>query len=70
MTAPEPAGGADHDDGGQVRFDRARPERKLGRVVVSEMLMSWHERNPAQFGYWLAAALTGVEPAKTNRKAR
>lgn len=55
------------EDGAPVRFDHDRPARVIPRSVAEQMLMDWHARNRAQFGYWLAAALTGVEPARTAR---
>ena len=53
-----------------VRFDHGKPARVIPAVVAEQMLMDWHHRNPAQFGYWLAAAMTGAEPAKTARKPK
>lgn len=53
-----------------VRFDHDKPARVLPAVVAEQMLMDWHRRNPAQFGYWLAAAMTGAEPRKQAKQAR
>jgi hypothetical protein len=53
-----------------VRFDRERPERTIPHDVAEQMIMAWRERNPGQWGYWLAAAVTGVEPAKGGRKVK
>lgn len=54
--------------GAPVRFDRNDPSKVTDHAVVEEMMMAWRERSPAQWGYWHATAMTGVEPAKTNRK--
>lgn len=53
-----------------VRFDRDDPAKIIDLATAEHMLMDWRKRNAAQFGYWLAAALTGVEPAKTARPAK
>jgi len=53
-----------------VRFDRAHPEKTIPHEVAAELLMAWRERNAAQFGYWLAAALTGTEPRKGGQNAK
>lgn len=50
-----------------VRFDHAKPARTIPAAVAEQMLKDWHRRNPAQFGYWLAAAMTGAEPRKQAR---
>lgn len=47
-----------------VRFDRTNAAKTIPHEVAAEMLMAWRERSVAQFGYWLAAALTGAEPRK------
>ena len=60
------------DQNGQtarVQFERGRADKTIGADVAAEMLQAWRERNPAQFGYWLAAALVGAEPRKTARDA-
>jgi hypothetical protein len=51
----------------RVQFDRADVGRTVDVTVAAEMLMSWRERNPGQFGYWLAMALTGAVPSRTAR---
>lgn len=53
-----------------VRFDHGKPARVIPHEVAEQMLMDWHQRNRQQFGYWLAAALTGAEPAKSARKPK
>lgn len=57
---PEPA---------PVSFSRTDPTKTIPHDVAAEILTAWRERNPGQFGYWLAAAITGVEPAKGGRKS-
>jgi hypothetical protein len=52
-----------------VRFDRRNEARVIPHEVAEEMLMAWRERNAAQFGYWLASALTGAEPRKSGQKS-
>lgn len=66
MTGPE----AYEGDGIRVRFDHGNPAKVMDLATAQLMLMDWRARSPAQFGYWFAAALTGTEPAKTNRKAK
>lgn len=53
-----------------VQYDRSHPERTIPHDVAQEMILAWRERNPGQWGYWLAAAVTGVEPAKGGRKPK
>lgn len=50
-----------------VRFDRDNPAKIIDLATAEQMLMDWRKRNPAQFGYWLAAAMTGAEPRKQAR---
>ena len=61
--------GADRADRStvRVRFDADDPAKTITLGVAEQMLMAWRARNPAQFGYRLAEALTGVEPSKTGR---
>jgi hypothetical protein len=51
----------------RVRFDRDRPDKTISLEDAETMLMAWRARNPGQFGYWLAEAITGTPPAKTSR---
>lgn len=54
----------------RVRFDRTHPDKTISLEDAEAILIQWRERNPAQFGYWLAKALTGTDPRKTARTAR
>lgn len=60
------------DQNGQARvgFDRDHPENTISIEQASAMLKDWRARNPSQFGYWLAAAQTGVEPKKSARAVK
>lgn len=55
---------------GPVSFHRTDESKTMPHAVAVEMLTAWRERNPGQWGYWFAAATTGVEPAKGGRKAK
>ena len=55
---------------GPVGFSREDDSKTMPHAVAVEMLTAWRERNPGQWGYWFAAATTGVEPAKGGRKPR
>jgi len=39
-----------------------RSTKQLALETVSEMLTLWHERQPAQFGAYLAEVVTGAKP--------
>lgn len=54
----------------RIRFDRDNPARVIDWDTAEEILMAWRKRNPAQFGYWLAAAQMGVEPSKTAKNPK
>lgn len=53
-----------------VGFNRTDDSKTMPHAVAAEMLTAWRERNPGQWGYWFAAATTGVEPAKGGRKPK
>lgn len=53
-----------------VGFNRTDPNKVMPHAVAVEMLTAWRERNPGQWGFWFAAATTGVEPTKGGRKAK
>jgi hypothetical protein len=54
----------------RLRFDHSDPGKTIDLAVAERMLMDWRARNPGQFGYWLALALTGAAPSRTARTAR
>jgi hypothetical protein len=64
-------GGGEHNGqpNGQiwVRFDADKPDKRIDLATAETMLQRWRARNAAQFGFWLAEAITGTEPSKTAR---
>lgn len=54
----------------RVRFDDADPAKTISLAIAERILADWRKRNPAQFGYWLATAQTGVEPSKTAKPVK
>lgn len=54
----------------RVAIDPDRPEQTIDLVTITAMVQRWRARNPGQFGYWLAEAITGAEPSKTARAAK
>lgn len=51
----------------RVQFDPANPAKTIDAATAQTMIQQWYVRNRAQFGYWLAAAMTDAEPSKTAR---
>lgn len=57
------------EQNGQVRvqFDAKNKDKTIDLATAEALLQRWRERNPAQFGYWLAEALTDTGPSRTAR---
>lgn len=51
----------------RVQFDADNPAKTIDLSTAETMLKRWRARNAAQFGYWLAEALTDAQPSKTAR---
>lgn len=67
MSAP--VSGENNAPNGEVRvqFDADNPAKTVDLATIQTMIQRWRKRSPAQFGYWLADALTDAEPSKTAR---
>ena len=52
----------------RVSINPDRPEQTIDLATITAMVQRWRARNPAQFGYWLAEALTGAAPSKSARE--
>lgn len=63
-------GGAAANGQARVQFDADNPARTIDLSTAQTMIQRWRKRNPAQFGYWLAEAMTDAEPSRTARNER